>query len=239
MENKAYSSIIGSADAPYENSLATACGVAENYFAVTHPSLPNYIAATSGSTQGVTDDNPPSSHPLLAASIFGQVSSASYQESMPANCTLIDAYPYAVRHNPEAYYLPQRTSCQTDNVAFSPFNATALPRFSFVTPNLCNDTHDCSVATGDAWLQANVPAILTTSDYRAGRTALFIAWDEDDSSASNHIPLLVLSASTKVGARSSTVFDHYSLLASTESMLGIGCLGLACGAASLRSAFGL
>jgi len=174
---------------------------------------------------------------LLVESIFGQVSSASYEESMPANCTLADAAPYAVRHNPEAYYVAQRPACRQHNVAFARFKAGALPQFAFITPNLCNDTHDCDVATGDAWLRSHVPPILSSAGFRTGRTAVFITWDEDDNGASNHVPLLVLSASTPTGARSGAAFDHYSLLATTESMLGVGCLGAACGAPTLRDAF--
>src|SRR5919201_7009042 len=73
MENHSYSEIIGSSSAPYINRLASQCGLATNFFAESHPSLPNYIAATSGSTQGITDDALPSSHPLNVSSIFGQV----------------------------------------------------------------------------------------------------------------------------------------------------------------------
>src|ERR687886_3007366 len=89
MENHAYNQIIGSSSAPYINSLANQCGSATNFKAITHPSLPNYIAMTSGSTQGVTDDNGPSSHPLNAPSIFSQLpagQSRSLQESMRSNC---------------------------------------------------------------------------------------------------------------------------------------------------------
>jgi hypothetical protein len=239
MENKSYSSVIGAPNAPYESALARECGVATNYSAVAHPSLPNYIAATSGSTQGIIDDNGPASHPLPAASIFGQVPSGSYEESMPSNCALTDSPPYVARHNPEAYYVPQRAACQTDNRPFTAFRANALPRFTFITPNLCNDTHDCGVATGDTWLRAHVPAILATSSYRAGRTAVFITWDEDDDDASNHVPLIILAASVPAGARGGAAFDHYSLLATAESMLGVDCLGSACGAQTLRRAFGL
>jgi phosphatidylinositol-3-phosphatase len=239
MENHSYSEIIGSSSAPYINSLAAKCGLATNYTAITHPSLPNYIAATSGSTQGITDDNPPSSHPLSAASIFGQVSSASYQESMPSNCDLTDAYPYAVKHNPEAYYTTIRTACQSNDVPLGSLNASNLPAFSFVTPNLCNDMHDCSVSTGDRWLQNFIPKLTSTTDYQAGRTVVVITWDEDDGSSGNHVATLVLNPYVPAGLRISTAFNHYSLLRTTEELLGAGPLGNASGAASMRVAFHL
>ena len=77
-----------------------------------------------------------------------------------------------------------------------------LPAFSFVTPNLCNDTHDCSVATGDTWLQSWFAKILASPAYRAGTTVIFLTWDEDDGSASNQVPLLVISPSTPAGTTS-------------------------------------
>ena len=73
MENKGYSDVIGSSIAPYINSVAQQCGVATNFYAESSPSLPNYIAMTSGSTQGISDDDDPSSHRLAAPSIFSQV----------------------------------------------------------------------------------------------------------------------------------------------------------------------
>ncbi|HMC69583.1 MAG TPA: hypothetical protein VKJ07_10545, partial [Mycobacteriales bacterium] len=96
-ENKSYGAIIGNPDAPYLNSLAAACGVATNYFAVGHNSLPNYIALTSGGTQGVADNDPPSAHHLAVPSLFSQLGTAwqAKNESMPSNCGLTDAYPYA------------------------------------------------------------------------------------------------------------------------------------------------
>jgi len=88
-ENHSASQVIGSTEAPYMTSLARTCGLATRYEAITHPSLPNYIAATSGDTWGIADDNPPSSHPLAVDSIFQQAGSAgSYEESMPSNCAL-------------------------------------------------------------------------------------------------------------------------------------------------------
>ena len=203
MENHSYGQIIGSSSAPYINSLARACGLATNYTAVSHPSLPNYIAATSGGTWGVTDDNPPSSHPLAVDSIFQQASSArSYEESMPANCDPTSSGGYAVKHNPEAYYTPIRSACKANDVpmgtassgAFSEALTTGkLPAFSFVTPNLCDDMHDCSIQTGDSWLKTWVPKITASATYRAGNTVLFITWDEDDGSNGNQVATIVIS----------------------------------------------
>jgi phosphatidylinositol-3-phosphatase len=250
MENHSYSQIIGSSAAPYINSLASGCGLATNYTAVTHPSLPNYIAATSGDTWGIADDNPPSSHPLAVNSIFQQAGSAgSYEESMPSNCDLTSSGTYAVKHNPEAYYTNIRTACSADNVPLGTMSSGAfaaalssgsLPKFSFVTPNLCNDMHDCSVQTGDAWLQSWVPKITASASYQAGNTVVFITWDEDDSASGNHVATIVVSPYTASGTRSAVAFTHYSLLRTTEQLLGITTfLGNAANAASMRAAFGL
>ncbi len=102
MENKDYSSVYNDSAAPYETKIANKCGLASNYHAVSHPSLPNYVALTSGSTQGITDDDGPPSHPLDVKSIYGQAypSAQGYAESMPSNCDLSGSGDYAVRHNP-------------------------------------------------------------------------------------------------------------------------------------------
>src|SRR2546429_6741905 len=56
MENHSYGQIIGSSSAPYVNGLLSSGALATNYSAVSHPSLPNYLALTGGSTYGVTSD---------------------------------------------------------------------------------------------------------------------------------------------------------------------------------------
>jgi hypothetical protein len=240
MENKAVSQSIRSAKAPYVNQLASQCGSASQFFAVAHPSLPNYIAMTSGSTQGITDDSGPSSHKLNAASIFSQVGAGwrSLEESMPFNCLLTNSGTYAVRHNPAAYYTNIRTTCQTLDVPLG-LTPTLSARFEFVTPNLCNDMHDCSVRTGDTWLSTFLPKVFASAQYQAGRTAVFLTWDEDDHSASNHIATLVMAPSVRPGTVSATHFTHYSMLRTTEQLLGLGLLGSAARAASMRSAFNL
>jgi len=251
-ENKA--PVVGSSSAPYFTSLSRQCGLATNYHGVTHPSLPNYLAATGGSTFGVTDDNPPSSHPISAASIFSQVKSAgkqwrSYEESMPSNCALTSSGTYAVKHNPAAYYTGIRTDCAswdvpmgtTSSGAFlNALNGNTLPAFSFITPNLCNDMHDCSVATGDTWLSTWMPKILASSAYAAGRTAVVVTFDEDDSLHGNLVSTIVVAPSVPAGTTNGTLFNHYSLLRTTEEMLGLPTtLGNAATATSMRSAFHL
>jgi len=235
MENKPFGAVVGSSAAPYENRLAKACGLATNYHAVTHPSLPNYIAATSGGTQGIADDSPPSAHPLGVASIYSQVDAArkawrDYEEGAPGRCPVASGGRYAVKHDPAPYYRNIRSACTLDDV---PLGTTArgsfrtdlangtLPAFSFVTPNLCNDTHDCPVGTGDAWLRSWFEKILASPNYRAGDTVVFLTWDEDDGSGSNRVPMIVVSPSTPAGTVSRGSFDHYSLLKTTEQLLGI------------------
>jgi hypothetical protein len=246
-ENKQYSQIIGSTNAPYINSVASKCGLATGFYAEAHPSLPNYIAMTSGSTQGITDDNAPSSHPLNVASIFSQLGSGwrSLEESMPSNCYKSDSGTYAVRHNPAAYYTNLSSCSSLDVLLGSTPDISA--RFTFVTPNTCNDMHSCptssvtatEVKTGDSWLSTFLPKILNSSTYQVGRTAVFITWDEDDSGGNQHVPTLVIAPSVPAGARVATTFNHYSLLRTTEEMLGLSFLGSAASAASMRSGFHL
>jgi phospholipase C len=156
-----------------------------------------------------------------------------------------------VKHDPAPYYTGIRTDCASWDVPMGTTTSGAfltdltngtLPAFAFVTPNLCNDMHDCSIATGDSWLQSWVPKILASSAYAAGRTALFITWDEDDGSESNRVATIVVSPSTPAGTQSATSFTHYSLLRTTEQLLGVGTF-LAhagdSGTTSMRAAFGL
>ena len=258
MENHSYGDIIGSGQAPYINSLAGQCGLATNYHNITHPSLPNYIAATSGlalsSLKPFTSDcNPTKSCSTSAPSIFGQVSWKAYEESMPSNCALKNSGEYAVRHNPPPYYT-SLTTCSTNDVPYSKLasdlSSGSLPAFSFVTPNLIDDMHDGTVAQGDSWLSHNLPTILNSSEYTSGSTAVVVTWDEGEGGSSNdcatnttdigcHVATLVVSPSTVAGTKPSTLFNHYSLLGTTEQLLGVPKLGQAASASSMVTAFNL
>jgi hypothetical protein len=250
MENHDYVDIIGSSSSPYVNELALLCGLATNYNTIAKPSLPNYIAAASGSTQGIADNDSPSAHRLTVPSIFSQVKDAgmqwrSYQESAPRNCPSESAGLYAVRHDPAPYFTNLAADCvnwdvpmgtTTSGAFLADLNAGALPAFSFITPNLCNNTHDCPILTGDQWLASWIPKIVTAPNYKSGHTVIFLTWDEGV--ATSHVPAIVISPFTRWGASSSARFDHYSLLRTTEELLGVPVgLGNAASAASMRAAF--
>jgi hypothetical protein len=252
MENRTYSSVLGNGSAaPKLSSYAARCGLATRSYAVTHPSLPNYLAATSGSTGGVTSDCSPTSCPQRRGSLFGQLQKAGkqwrgYVESMPSRCSLSITGRYGPKHNPAVYYTPVRTRCRSWDVpmggahgAFGTALAKAtLPAFSFVTPDMCHDGHDCSTSTADNWLGTWLGRITTSAAYRGGDTVVFVTWDEGVG-ADQHIATVVIAPTVPRGTRSSTRFTHYSLLRTTEDLLGLPRLGAAARARTMRTAFRL
>jgi phosphatidylinositol-3-phosphatase len=249
MENHSYSAIDGSS--PYLNGLARQCGLATKDVAITHPSLPNYIALTSGDTRGISDDCTDCS--TNAPSIFQQVGPQgwrAYEESMPSpGFKGGGSGDYAKKHNPAAYYtriakayarnaVPLGTA--SNGALVSDLRKNRLRRYSFITPNLCNDEHDCDIATGDAWLRLWVSKIVRSAAYRKGGTALFITYDEGEGS-DQRVYTVVVSPYTKPATVSAARFSHYSLLKTAEGMLGVRCLAHACqaGTLSMRRSFGL
>jgi phospholipase C len=261
MENHSFGDIIGNtAQAPYINSVAAECGLATNYHNISHPSLPNYVAATSGlagrDIKGFDSDCSPSKKCSTSApSIFGQGETwKAYQESMPANCNPANSGEYAVRHNPPPYYTTL-TGCSSFDVPYTELagdlaNGT-LPAFSFITPNLIDDMHDGTIADGDTWLASNLPTILSSPEYQSGTTAIFITWDEgsggrsgeacatNTTDSSCQVATIVISPSTPAGATSGVLFSHYSLLGTTEQLLGLSALGQAATSPTMTTAFNL
>ena len=227
MENHSYGDIIGnSGQAPYINQLASNYGVAANSFGVAHPSLPNYLALVGGDTFGVTSDCTTCfvSAPNLVVDRIAASGRTwkAYMENMPSACFSGDAYPYAQKHNPFVYFDDLRTTSQCANVV--PMTAlsndlgaaSTTPQFVWITPNLCDDMHDCSIAAGDTWLSNTVPAILSSPAFTTQNSLLLITWDEDDNTENNNIPTLVVSPSVPAGYRSATPYNHYSLLKTIE-----------------------
>src|SRR5437763_2302255 len=248
MENHSYKAVIGSRQAPFQTDLARQCASVSGWATVGSPSLPNYIGLTSGSTFGIADDGGPSSHPITADNLFRQVRAAgkterSYLEDMPGPCSAAATRTYAVKHNPAVYYIDpgDAAACRRDDLPLgsvsagnlaSDLAAGTLPNFAVITPNLCHDTHDCGVATGDAWLQQWIPKLTATPGYRAGDTAIVVIYDEY-----TPVPNLFLAPSVQPGPRSIPSVNQYALLRLTEDLLGLpGHLGSAQSAPDLRAA---
>src|SRR5947209_1238356 len=223
MENRSYLQAITGG---YTARLARDYGVATNYHGVTHPSLPNYLALTSGTTWGVADDG---WHQLPAGGLGAQLTGAgipwrAYMEGMGNGC-FNSGYPYALKHNPFAYL---GAACPSRVVPFTQFAAdmssASVSQFVWITPGLCHDGHDCSTAVADAWLAQTVPEIMATSAWKDGGV-LFITWDEGEDSRNSVLTLVV--RPNAAHATSSRRYDHYALLATIEDQFGLQRLGAA------------
>ncbi|MBJ6638420.1 acid phosphatase [Streptomyces sp. DHE7-1] len=223
-ENHAYSQVIGSSSAPYINSLRSGGANLSQAYAETHPSQPNYFALFSGSTQGVTDDScyTPgfSSAPNLASeTIAAGRSWASYNETLPSQgSTTCSSGKYARKHNPWFGFSNVPTSSARTFAQF-PADYSALPQLSFVIPNLCSDMHDCSVSTGDTWLQNNLGAYATWA--KTHNSLLVVTFDEDNRLSGNRIPTVLYGQPVTPGASSSTTYNHYDLLRTLEDTQGL------------------
>jgi len=230
MENQSPSAALTGS---FTSSLARQYGVAQNYHAIAHPSVPNYLALTSGSTWGVEDD---SYHVLPTKDLGTQLTNANvtwraYMEGLTSRGCIDSPVPYDPGHNPFAFYGGQCPSNVVPLTALGGDLSGSTPQFVWITPDRCHDTHDCSVSVGDAWLEQEVGQITASNAWKSGGV-LLITWDEDDGSTDNQVLTLVVAPG--VSHRSSTMpYTHYSLLATMEDLLGVGRLGEAAIAAPM------
>jgi hypothetical protein len=288
MEDRNYS-ILTSSLAPYlAGTLVPAGGNATNMHSETKPSLPNFIAMTTGSTQGIADNKAPSSHRLTSASIFSQSDPSwkTYAEAMTSNCSqanssFANGTRYVFKHNPAVYMVAAplnapRFDCNSNDIplgdpATGPLAhdlaSGSIPNISMVVPGICHDMESapsgstCSpnaTTSGDQWLSQWMPMIFNSSDYATGNLVVFLTWDEGAggslrsggdclsakylNDASCHIPTLVFSKNTAPGTNSATYFTHYSMVKTTEELLGLPTAALGAkvaGATSMASAFNL
>jgi hypothetical protein len=237
MENHETTSIIGSASAPYINSLAQQYSLATNYYGIRHPSLPNYLALTGGDTFGVKSDC--TTCFINAPNLVDQLEAAGkswkgYMESMPSPCFVGDSGSlYRQKHNPFIYFDSIRTNMTRCNkiVPLTQFDTdlqnNTVPEYTWITPNMCNDMHDCSVSTGDTWLKTWVGKILASPAWQQNGV-LFITFDEGKTTAGcctlaagGQIVTLVISPLGKPAFKSSVAYDHYSLLRTIEEAWGL------------------
>ncbi|MGB2889364.1 MAG: alkaline phosphatase family protein [Candidatus Acidiferrales bacterium] len=234
-ENANYSDVIGSSLMPYLNSLATQYGLATQYFADTHPSIGNYFMLTTGQILTNDDSQTPSSFPVSVDNIVRELLAAgktwkSYCEDLPSvGYTGGDTGNYAVRHCPLPYMTDvQNSSTQKLNlVPFTQFatdlNNKQLPNFSFITPNLCNDAHDCGLDVADGWLQTNIDPLVKSALFQKDGL-LIIAFDEsgsDNTNGGGQVAAVIVSPFAKSGFQSTTLYQHESVLRLMLEGLGV------------------
>lgn len=206
MENTSYSSLIGNPKAPFINAAAATDGLATDYHGVSHPSQPNYIAATSGSTNGVVNDNDTT---INVPNIVDQLEAngktwKAYMQSLSLCSTKLDHacgnQLYERKHNPFVSYADvQSNPVRLANIVdFSEFSTdlanNTVPDYVWISPDQCSDMHgrggpssdSCNfgnvqglIATGDAFLSTTVGEI-TSSNAWTGNSVIFIMWDESD-----------------------------------------------------------
>jgi hypothetical protein len=239
LENAEYGEVIGSSSAPYVTALARRYGLMTQSYAIGHPSLPNYLALTSGSTQGIGSDC--TDCVVSARNIVDQLEAAgiswgAYLEGVPSRCfTGAQSGGYAKKHNPFAYYSDVVSSAGRCRklVGFAQLAADVrdarLPTFVWISPNLCDDGHDCGVSAADRFLARDVPALLGALGPRG---FLVLQWDEGSSDAAccgvasgGHIATIVAGPQVRPGARSAQPLDQYGVLGSIEQALGLPALG--------------
>lgn len=226
---------------PYLHSLAVQCPTFASY---TEPdtnqnSATQYVGQWQGNNLNTVRDDctPSSSCQSLKNNIGRQVrrhgkTARSYVEGATTTCS---AGGNAAKHIPALYFraAADAAQCSTEVLPYSSFNPASLANFTFITPTLCNDGHDCGNSTVDAWAQANVQPVLDSTAYKNGRVTVFIWYDED-----RPVPNMQLGLHALAGVKS-TAIDYGSTLRAWESMLGVPFIGHAIDAVDMRPIAGI
>jgi acid phosphatase len=246
-ENHRYRDVLGNSNMPYLNSLITANGLATQYYADAHPSLPNYFELTVGEglsitgIQGdsfsgtVTQDN------VVRALTAAGKSWKYYGESIPSTGYMGgDSGNYVRRHNPFSYFSDvQNSASQAANIVQFPQLATdiansSLPDYGFIVPDVTNDAHSCpaglstctgdqQLAAADQWLSNNIKPLLASSAFQ--NSLLIVVFDEseltDFQNVGGHVPAVLIGSRVKTGYQSTTMYQHASTLRLMMEGLGL------------------
>jgi phosphatidylinositol-3-phosphatase len=235
-ENRERDAIAGNLDAPTFAALSRRYATLTHYDAVTHPSLPNYLALVSGSTQGITSD---CTDCLVSGRSLADTLEAAgrtwktYAEGLPAP-GFVGASDgrYAKKHDPFLYFrrVLQSRARRDRVVPFTQLRRDVarrrLPDFALVVPDLCNDMHDCSVATGDGWLRREIVPLLRSPALAGG--VVFVVFDEGTTNegGGGRVEALALGPTVRPGSTFSAPTNHDGLLRTIEDAWGLPRLGL-------------
>ena len=243
-ENREFEKIVGNPAMPVFNRLAQDYTLLTQHYAVTHPSLPNYLAMIGGDTFGIKrncDDcfiNAPSLPDLIEAS--GRTWK-TYQEDMPEPCFIGSGMVYAQKHNPFVYFDPIRLDAARCERSVRPLTdlssdlaAGSLPNFVFITPNLCNDAHDCGLDVADVWLASQMQSLINFFGTTSQSFLVILTWDEGQGDfsccglpekAGGRVATILISPQVKNGFEDATPYTHYSLLKTIAEAWGLPYLG--------------
>ena len=234
-ENKEQGEVAGNPEAPTFAALARQYATLSTYEAVSHPSLPNYLALVSGSTQGIEDDCTSCvvHAPNLADTLErAGLSWKTYAEGLPRpGFTGATAGLYAKKHDPFLYFadIAENRSRRERVVPLEQLRldlaAGQLPDFALVVPNLCHDMHDCPVATGDQWLRDTIVPLL--GDPQLAGSVVFVVFDEgaSDEGGGGRVAAMALGPLVRPGSRYDRATNHYGLLRTLEDAWGLPPLG--------------
>ncbi len=223
MENHSYNEVRFK---PYTASLIASSSTCTQSYAITHPSFPNYLCLWAGSTLGMTNNNcPPAGSPFMAPNL-GQaceaagVSWRSYCEDLPAaGSAVCSSTGYERKHAPWTDFgnLDHMNERPLSDL-FTDISAEQLPRLAFVVPNQCHSTHDCSVDTGDTWLEGIMPALITAVGPRG---VVILTWDEDDNASENNILTVFAGPLVRPGFSHTSHVNHYDVVRTICAALGL------------------
>ncbi|HET6821552.1 MAG TPA: alkaline phosphatase family protein [Anaerolineales bacterium] len=243
-ENKEFGSVIGNPQMPNFNRLAVEHTLLTQYYAIQHPSLPNYIALMGGDTFGI---NTNCNNCFINATSLPDLIEASgrtwktYQEDMPEPCFMGSTLLYAQKHNPFVYFDPIRLNPERCTRSVVPLTdlqtdiaANSLPNFMFIKPNICNDSHDCSLRVSDAWLMNLLGYLIPALDATGQSYFVAMLWEEGQGShtccglpepGGGRVPIVIQSPQAKNGFEDPTPYTHYSLLKTISEAWGLQYLG--------------
>jgi hypothetical protein len=254
-ENTEFSGAIGNPLLPFFNQLASTYGLATQYFGTIHPSEGNYVGMVGGNSYGITDDKPYVTHTVNQPSIVDQLESAGltwkgYFQSMPTPGFLGTCFPtspclYASKHNGFLNFAHVQFSATEQALMVPDTNLSndlangTVPNFAFIVPDQCHDKHgiggtcvDPQLSTQtDAYLQSTVTAIMSSTAWQSGTSAIVVVWDEGDTTlgccdanpGGGRVATVVVQNQNATKLSDATPFNHYSLVATLQAAFNLGC----------------
>jgi phosphatidylinositol-3-phosphatase len=241
LENREFDEVVGDPEATFFNYLAQRGALAVDYFAVSHPSLPNYLALLAGSTFGIEENCTECTvaGPNLATQLSrAGVSWKAYMGGLPYPCySGGNSGGYAKRHDPFAYFptlttVPRRCNRIVPETQLeADLERHRLPAFGWITPDVCNDAHDCPFGVADYYLSLLAPKL---TRQLGPNGLLIVTFDEGLSDAGccgplggGHVATIVIGPDVPHGVEIRRLASHYSLLAALEERFELPRLGLA------------